>query len=133
MAPSGATARVASQTGTDPWAKAGVMIRESLAPGSRHAMVVVTPGNGAAYQCRLTPGASSLHTAGPGLAAPAWVRIRRQGDVFIGSVSVDGQAWTEITRRTIAMPTDVLVGLAVTSHANATAETAVFTDVARAP
>jgi hypothetical protein len=36
------TARVVSISNTDPWAKAGVMIRESLEPGSSHAAVVVT-------------------------------------------------------------------------------------------
>ena len=34
-------ARVASLTAADAWSKAGVMIRESLSPGSRHAMALV--------------------------------------------------------------------------------------------
>ena len=37
------TVRVTSQTPSDVWAKAGVMIRESLDAGSRHAMMVLTP------------------------------------------------------------------------------------------
>ncbi len=37
------TARVATiGTGTSTWAKAGVMVRETLDPGSKHAMMVIT-------------------------------------------------------------------------------------------
>ena len=56
-------ARVVSMTNTDPWAKAGVMIRETLTGGSKHAMMVVTPGNGTAFQRRLSTGGISTHTA----------------------------------------------------------------------
>ena len=37
-------ARVHSLENTHVWAKAGVMLRESLAPGAKHVMVVATPG-----------------------------------------------------------------------------------------
>ena len=46
-------AKVESVGNTDPWAKAGVMIRESLDPGARFAAVYATPGNGVRYQARL--------------------------------------------------------------------------------
>ena len=45
-------ARVAGMTKTNSWAKAGVMIRETLNPDSKHAMVAVTAGNGVAFQRR---------------------------------------------------------------------------------
>jgi hypothetical protein len=45
-------ARIDSVEDTDPWAKAGVMMRESLAVDSNHAMVVVTPGSGVSFQYR---------------------------------------------------------------------------------
>jgi hypothetical protein len=57
-------ARVASLTHTHAWAKAGVMIRENLDADARHAMVVVTPSNGVAFQRRTSTGGSSAHTAG---------------------------------------------------------------------
>ncbi len=40
------TCRVTHQTNTDPSAKIGVMIRDTLDPGSRHFMLVRMPGNG---------------------------------------------------------------------------------------
>ena len=45
-------ARVASITNTDSWAKAGVMIRQNLNANASHAMVVVTPKKGVAFQYR---------------------------------------------------------------------------------
>jgi len=46
------TARVLSLDPTNEWAKSGVMIRESLAPGSPFAMSVVTPSHGTSLQWR---------------------------------------------------------------------------------
>ena len=43
-------ARVTSQSDTDPWAKAGVMIKQSTASGSPYALLAVTPGNGVQFE-----------------------------------------------------------------------------------
>ena len=112
-------ARVASQQNTDPWAKAGVMIRETLTPGSTQAMMVVTPGNGAAFQRRLTTGGLTVHTPGPAVTAPYWVKMVRSGTTFSGSVSADGVNWVPVGSDTINMASSVYLGLAVTSHNNA--------------
>ena len=123
------TARVTGLTNTEAWAKAGVMVRESLAPDARHASTFATAGNGLTFQRRLTPGGASSHTAGPGKAAPQWVRIERLANTLISSTSTDGAVWTEIRRQTIAMTPTVYVGLAVTSHRRGTLCTATFSDV----
>ena len=53
-------ARIDSLTNTNAWAKAGVMLRESLSPGSRFALMLLTPGTaGAAFHYRLTTGGSA--------------------------------------------------------------------------
>ena len=54
-------ARVTAAQDTDPWAKAGVMIRETLAAGSKHAFMALAPGNGLAFQRRVATGGVS-HT-----------------------------------------------------------------------
>jgi uncharacterized delta-60 repeat protein len=123
------TARVASLQNTDAWAKAGVMIRESTAANSTHAFMALTPGNGAAFQRRQTTGAFSLHTAGPFVAAPYWVKLVRSGNTFTGSVSTDGVTWTMVGSDTVTMGTNALIGLAVTSHNNAVLTTAVIDSV----
>ncbi|HAV60908.1 MAG TPA: hypothetical protein DCY13_00900 [Verrucomicrobiales bacterium] len=122
-------ARVESVENTNPWAKAGVMIRQSLATGSPHAMMVVTPGNGAAFQRRLTTDGTSTHTAGPVVTAPYWVRLTRIGNVLQGFASPDGVNWTPVGTDTVNMTDPVYVGLAVTAHNNAAISTARFSDV----
>src|SRR5678816_3231364 len=73
------TARVVSLTPTDAWTKAGVMLRESADPQARHAMMVVTPGQGSAFQRRDEPGGSTIHIGGPAVTAPYWLRLRWNG------------------------------------------------------
>ena len=113
------TARVLSLEATNEWAKSGVMIRESLAPGAPFAMTVVTPTHGTSLQGRDLAGGGCDLAFGPNLTAPAWVRLTRSGDVFTGRASSDGRTWTLIGSRTIPMGADVLVGLCVTAHDDA--------------
>jgi hypothetical protein len=122
-------ARVVSLQDTDPWAKAGVMIRESTAAGARHAFCCVTPGNGVAFQRRTVAGAVSAHTAGSRSTAPRWVKLVRAGTTITGYESPDGAAWTVVGSTTIAFGAPVQIGLAVTSHNAAVLCTAVFADL----
>ena len=116
------TARVDSLALAYAWAKAGVMMRESLDAGSRHAYALVSAERGVAFQRRPTSGGTSVHTPGADARAPYWVRLLRQGSMFVAYESPDGQTWKEIGSQSIAMAATVYVGLAVTSH-NTTALT----------
>jgi hypothetical protein len=115
------TARVVGVQNTSEWAKAGVMIRESLDADSPHAMVVLTPGNGAAFQHRPGKGMASRHVPFPRpVTAPFWVRIKRvqkQGSsVFRGSISGDGNDWQQIGMDAeIPMGAHAFAGMAVTA------------------
>ncbi len=122
-------ARVAGLQNTNPWAKAGVMIRETLAAGSAHAATFVTPSNGVAFQRRVASGGASTGTAGPAVAAPTWLRLARAGSTFTGYSSSDGVSWTPVGSDTIAMGASVFVGLAVTAHDNALLAAATFDNV----
>ncbi len=123
------TARVTGLTVTNAWAKAGVMVRETTAAGSRNAFTCLTGSNGSSYQRRLSTNGKSTYTGGPAWSAPAWVRLERVGARFISSVSADGTTWTEIRRENITMNVAVQIGLAVTSHANGQLCTATFSNV----
>jgi regulation of enolase protein 1 (concanavalin A-like superfamily) len=114
------TARVTSNgTGTNTWAKGGVMIRDSLNGGSTHASIVITAtgGNGASFQCRDTlNGASTSVDSATVVAPPYWVRMERVGGNLNGFVSTDGKNWTSLGSAFIAMEDPVYIGLCVTSH-----------------
>ena len=124
-------ARVASLQNTDPWAKAGVMIRESTNAASVYAMVEVTSGNGMEFQHRIITGGGTTSTVFSGVTTPEWVRLVRSSNNFIAYYGADGTNWTQIgASQTISMAaTNVLMGLAVTSHNNTTNCTANFDNV----
>jgi regulation of enolase protein 1 (concanavalin A-like superfamily) len=118
-------ARVASLTAADPWSKAAVMIRESLAPDSRFAMAVVSAQSGYSLQWRADTSGFADWTPGGTGAAPQWVRVVRTGSQFQAFRSTDGQAWTLMGTNTIPMGSAAYVGIAVTSHNPAVRTTAV--------
>jgi regulation of enolase protein 1 (concanavalin A-like superfamily) len=122
-------ARVRSLTNVDAWAKAGVMIRESLTAGSRHATAVISGGRGFAFRRRLETDDYSVHTSGGPGRPPGWLRVVRSGDLFTAYRSADGVTWTKIGSDTIAMGSTVYAGLAVTSHNEAALTTAVIDSV----
>ena len=126
-------ARVASLKNVSAWSKAGVMIRESLAPGSRHAFALVSAGKGVAFQRRRSTNGSSLNTAGPLIAAPQWLKLKRRGSAISAYSSSDGVTWTLIGSDKIAMPQTVWVGLAVTSHYVSATTTAAIEQATVAP
>jgi regulation of enolase protein 1 (concanavalin A-like superfamily) len=113
-------ARVASVQNTDRWAKAGVMIRADTDPGAPHAFMLVSPGKGYAFQRRATRDGLSSHTSGGTGTAPQWVKLRREGDTITAYRSADGGTWTLVGSDRIPMDTDVLIGLAVSSHTSET-------------
>jgi regulation of enolase protein 1 (concanavalin A-like superfamily) len=113
------TVHVVDLQNTDPWAKAGLMFRESLDPDSAFAEVLVTPKNGVGFQQRTNAGAvaSSVKLL-PKLHAPCWLRLTRQGDTFTAESSSDGNKWAAAGSSIIAMKERVFAGLVVCSHKN---------------
>jgi outer membrane protein assembly factor BamB/regulation of enolase protein 1 (concanavalin A-like superfamily) len=123
-------AQVTGQSVTDPWAKAGVMIKQSTTAGSPYALLAVTPGNGIAFQWGY-----DQSTSGGGYTLPnVWLRLDRQGSVFTAYRSGDGSNWTRVGQAVVAMPAAATVGLSVTAHNGGTAlSTATFTHVTVIP
>ncbi|MHC4172310.1 MAG: LamG-like jellyroll fold domain-containing protein [Planctomycetota bacterium] len=110
-------AKVESLENTDPWAKAGVMIRDTLEPDSRNVAVFVTPENGVRFQYRTTAGGSTNRAFAEGITAPQWVRLERTtGGLVRAFYSADGAAWTLLNMTVGGMDMPVYIGLAVTSH-----------------
>ncbi|MGB2956414.1 MAG: LamG domain-containing protein, partial [Anaerolineales bacterium] len=113
-------ARVDSVQETHAWAKAGVMIRESLNPDSKFAFMLVSAASGVAFQGRTDTGASAVGTTEADVAAPHWVRLERDvAGNFTASHSANGSAWAPVgTAVPLNIPMDgtVYVGLALTSR-----------------
>ncbi|UCG58213.1 MAG: hypothetical protein JSU70_01655 [Phycisphaerales bacterium] len=111
-------AEVTGLTYTNEWAKAGVMFRESLDPGSRHVGALVSASEHKQVLWRSNTDDQTLtQLTGPGdFAYPQWVRLEREGDLFTGSYSDDGLFWSVFHQEYVDMPDDILVGLVVTSH-----------------
>jgi regulation of enolase protein 1 (concanavalin A-like superfamily) len=122
-------AKVNSVQNTDPWAKSGVMFRETLNANSSHAMMVVSAGAGTAFQRRQSTGAYSVHTAGGNYAAPYWVKLSRNGNTFTAYVSANGTSWTQVGTDTISMASTIYVGIPMTSHNNTSLSTAAVSNV----
>jgi len=103
------------RSGTQPWSKAGVIIKESTSQGSAYAAMMVTGGHGVRMQHNYThdtagrPGAVSE-------ASPRWLRLTRSGDTITGYDSADGTDWDMVgTVRLAGLPSTVQAGLFVTS------------------
>jgi phosphatidylserine/phosphatidylglycerophosphate/cardiolipin synthase-like enzyme len=122
-------AEVASVDNLDSWTKAGVMIRDTLSASSAHALMLVSPGKGVAFQRRVAAGGLSTHTGGGTGIAPVWLRLTRTGDVITAYRSADGSTWALVGSDTIAMAVTVQIGLAVSSHRDGTLATASFQNV----
>lgn len=128
-------ARVVSLTGgSTSYAKAGVMIRESLNTGSKNAYALVLPDDGSPagwFQRRTTTNGTTDKTGVYGThAPPEWVRIVRQGNNFSAYASNTNGSWTQIgSTVSISMSNTVLVGLAVTGTGGNPAATATFESV----
>ena len=118
--------RVNSQTATDKWAKAGLMIRSDLTPGAQHVSVFQTPAHGAVLQYRPRANANAVHVHGIPAGSPTWLELERKGSTFTARSSKDGLKWTLIGSVSVAMATVAFVGLAVTSHNDGTPSSAQF-------
>jgi len=129
-------------TGSNAWAKGGVMIRETLDADSKHMIAALTGGEGGgiAFQGRPVTGerSNSFHgdiTASP----PYWVKLTREGNTITAYCSADGVDWTLFTDTSpdgaqtnpidVEMADPVYIGLFVTSHAAGELRTYTFDNV----
>ncbi len=125
------TVKVDSLVNTNAWAKAGVMIRDSLDAGSPMAYMIQSFSSGVSFGWRLTSGATCGSSTQAGIVAPQWVKLTRTGNAFTAQYSADGKTWKDIVdtsakpvSTTINMGANIYIGLAVTSHNSGATTTA---------
>jgi len=111
---------------TNPYAKAGVMMRNGFDAGAAHVMLDVKPDGSVEFMTRSTDGGSTSFVGGASIGFPVWLRLT-QGAEIVGEVSSDGRSWQRIG----AVPsfTADLKGLVVTSHDTAVLNQALFSRV----
>ncbi len=121
------TAKIESLEHVHNWTKAGVMIRNTLDPASKHGIILVTPTGRVFFGWRdremgVTRG---MGTDVNSVTLPHWVRLTRSGSQFTAQHSSDGVQWEAVvdpqdpnkpTSVEIPMNETVYVGLAVSSH-----------------
>jgi regulation of enolase protein 1 (concanavalin A-like superfamily) len=126
-------------TETDEWAKAGLMIRETLEPGARHAMLVTTPQHGLVFQWRETTGGESTWpevsaVESDDLKTPVVLRLTRKGKALTPEYSTDDGKTFKPAGEPLTLPDDVAktvyVGLAITAHEDSKLSEAKFSDLA---
>jgi hypothetical protein len=131
-----AIVKVESLVNTNAWAKAGVMIRQSLDADSKFVYMIVSAGSGVSMGNRPLAASACTSATQSGIAAPQWVKLVRTGNAFTAQYSTDGKTWTDlknadgtVATTTVTMTDPVYVGLCVTSHNSASTTTAVMSGV----
>jgi len=122
-------ARIAAMQYTDPWAKAGVMLRENDSPGAKYVFVALTGQGGSVLQWRSQPSAPTASRDGPPAKPPHWLKLERRGNVFRGYVSKDGKDWAEAGSATNTLNAKLSAGLALTAHNNSLLNSTLFEEV----
>jgi ABC-type transport system involved in multi-copper enzyme maturation permease subunit len=100
--------------GVVPWAKAGLIVKESTRQGSPYAAIMVTGSHGVRMQDSYVNDRAGL--PGPVSAASVrWLRLDRSGDAITGYASADGTHWTKVGTVHVALGPTAQGGLFVAS------------------
>ncbi|WP_222912977.1 DUF1349 domain-containing protein [Natrinema sp. SYSU A 869] len=133
-----ATVRVDTVEDTDEYAKAGLMLRESLDADAKNVMTRTTPDH-TTLQWRPTAGGDSTSLTSDagedeseidgGTIDAAWQRLVRNGDTIRAYASADGTNWTLMAELSLSFGESAFLGLAVTSHNAGTLCEAMFSNL----
>jgi alpha-D-xyloside xylohydrolase len=118
-----AVVHVDNQQNTDPWAKAGLVMRNDLTKHHQslgYVALVATPGNGIALQWDSNDDGiadSNVIAGGSSVHAPVWLKLNRADTTYTGSYSTDGTTWQPVGSATVVSATATQdVGMIATSH-----------------
>ena len=114
------SARIDSLDNTSPFAKAGVMFRESLDADAATVLVDVKPNGEIEFMARSTTGGAMSYVTGAFVTLPVWLDlsfVSGRPEVVTASYSENNLDWTTLSEATYAgSPNSLLAGVAVTSH-----------------
>lgn len=119
--------RIDTQTNTNNWAKAGLMVRQDLDAGAIGANICVTPSNGVTFQYRSSANSSMKSMRDSGITVPVWLKLVRTGNTITGYRSADGSNWIEVGNYLLSFEGTVYMGLCITAHDDGEVSTATGT------
>jgi regulation of enolase protein 1 (concanavalin A-like superfamily) len=124
--------KVNSLENTAAFAKAGLMIRDGIDPSAAHALLDVTPSGLLELLTRETAGAETRWIGGLSPSPfPIWLKLARSATTITASASHDGLTWQQMGTAFTNLPSDALIGVAVTSHQKGVVTTATFDNMSR--
>ncbi len=122
-------ARVVSLYEPSGLVQAGLMLRESMEPGSKGALISVTPGGGVQFIRRDSPdGLQGVHKS-PALPRRHWLRLLCSGETVVALYSVNGTTWRVGGNAQVPMAPTIYAGLAVSGNTEGTPLAASFDNV----
>ena len=134
--PGSIIAKVESVTNTNASAKIGVMIRDTLAPDSKHAFTFMRPDGGIRFNRRMETYGTTTNSVENGLEFPRWVKLERDAaGTFTASHSSNGTNWVPVndlnlgSSASVQMNATAYIGLAVSSNNTEETIEAVFSNV----
>jgi len=127
-------ARIVSMDNTNPYAKAGIMLRDSLNPGSPHVIIDVKPNGEVEFMTRAADGGSTSFIAGVQKSFPVSLKLVRMSGSPTSSVTayvLDNATgtWQVLNSVEVPLGSGASAGLAVTSHNDSMLNTGVFDGV----
>ncbi len=118
---------------TDPWARAGLMMRESLAANSRNVFLSVTAARGGVFQWRERLGEETSVLLDRAITVPCWLKLKRDGNVFTALKSLNGRNWILVEKLTMPATREIYAGLAATGVRTDRLNESVFEHVEEGP
>ncbi len=108
---------------------AGVMMRETLAPGAKKAALKTRLTSFLFREVRLTTNGNVTSQQFPAPTLPRWIRLVRNGSTFTAYHSTDGTNWSVTYTTTISMAQCIYIGVYAESVNGTTLTSAVFDNV----
>lgn len=110
------TVNVSDLLCSNPYAKGGIMFRQTTATDSLHAFLSVSCEKGVALERRRQIAGGTQRSAKGNVQAPVWLRLIKEGTYLHAYYSLDGDNWNFLSEDIIEFGDPILVGLAVAAQ-----------------
>ena len=128
------TAKVKAFENTGSSSRVGVMIRDTLAMGSRQVFIGLSGTGTYRWVRRTTKGGQNVtQNSSTGSVPEIWLRLVRKGSKINAYKSTDGAKWGLVGSKTVTLAKSCYIGLAVASGSTSTLNTSRFSNVKVTP